>query len=62
MTVLLRLAVAAAIGLTGCGGAAPSPVAAAAPASTPVSAGGFVDLGRVLTATDFGRPGGSIDT
>lgn len=54
--------------LSGCGGAptqtaaaAPSPVASAGqPTATPVSAGGWVDLGRVLTATDFGRPSGSI--
>jgi hypothetical protein len=47
--------------LTGCGGAAPSPMVGAAQiAPTPSGASGFVDLGRVLTAPDFGRPGGSI--
>jgi len=49
--------------LGGCGGAASTPVAGvAAPptAATPSSASGFVDLGRVLTATDFGRPAGTI--
>ena len=49
------------VGLMGCGGAGPSAMTAAAqPTATPVSAGGFVDLGRVLTPTDFGRPSGSI--
>lgn len=56
------LAASMSVGLTGCGGAAPSAATTAAvqPAATPASAAGFVDLGRVLTPTDFGRPSGSI--
>lgn len=42
----------------GCGGASPPAVAQAT--ATPASASGFVDLGRVLTPTDFGRPSASI--
>lgn len=49
--------------LTGCGGAPPAPLAgvvAPPTTATPSSTTGFVDLGRVLTATDFGRPSGSV--
>ena len=48
--------------LMGCGGNASSPSAAPSPSptSTPASSSGFVDLGRVLSPTDFGRPSGSI--
>ena len=50
------------VSLMGCGGASsPTPVAAQpTPTTTPISASGFTDLGRVLTPTDFGRPSGSI--
>lgn len=54
-------------GLPGCGGSAATstavtPAASASPAvaASPSSTGGFVDLGRVLAPTDFGRPSGSI--
>jgi len=65
MNSLHRLAVVAAwlcAALTGCGGGSTQTAVAAQPAatSTPVSAAGFIDYGRVLTPTDFGRPGGSI--
>ena len=65
MISLHRLAVVAAwlcAALTGCGGGSTQTAVAAQPAatSTPVSAAGFIDYGRVLTPTDFGRPGGSI--
>lgn len=65
MTLLSRRAILAAwIGLMGCGGGGSSPSASApaapSPTATPVSSSGFVDLGRVLSPTDFGRPSGSI--
>lgn len=52
--------------LMGCGGtstqtsATAQPSATAATTATPSSGSGFVDFGRVLTPTDFGRPSGSI--
>ena len=66
MTSMQRFAVAVSwmsVVLMGCGGASTQTAAVAPPAAataTPVSATGFVDLGRVLTPTDFGRPSGSI--
>lgn len=59
----LSIAAAMSVGVMGCGGAVTSsPMATAQPAatSTPASTSGFVDLGRILTPTDFGRPSGSI--
>lgn len=52
--------------MVGCGGAttgtpaAAQPSATAATTATPSGGSGFVDFGRVLTPTDFGRPSGSI--
>lgn len=49
------------VGLMACGGAPqPTPGAIQSPTASPVGASGFVDLGRVLTPTDFGRPSESI--
>ena len=62
-SLAIRLTLAAGVsgGLMGCGGAAPSPTPAGAqPTATPISGSGFVDLGRVLTPADFGRPSGAI--
>ncbi len=55
-----RLLIWMAFGLIGCGGAPSQAPAAAQSTGTPESSSGWVDLGRVLTATDFGRPSGSI--
>ncbi len=65
MSFTRRLVVAALAfaALTGCGGAPPTPLAGVVTpptTATPSSTTGFVDLGRVLTATDFGRPSGSV--
>lgn len=57
-----RMVVTLSLGLMGCGGAATPTTVAAQPTmtATPASASGFIDYGRVLTPTDFGRPSGSI--
>ncbi len=57
-----RMVVTLSLGLMGCGGAATPTSIAAQPTvtATPASTPGFIDYGRVLTPTDFGRPSGSI--
>lgn len=67
MTVLRKMAMTGmCLVAMGCGGAsnatsaAVQPSATAVTTATPSSGGSFVDFGRVLTPTDFGRPSGSI--
>ncbi len=57
-----RMVVTLSLGLMGCGGAATPTSIAAQPTvtATPASTPGFIDYGRVLAPTDFGRPSGSI--
>lgn len=57
-----------AVGVAACGGggttpdsvSAPTTTATATPNPAPASGATWIDFGRVLTATDFGRPSGSI--
>ena len=57
-----------AVGVAACGGggtaangpSAPTTTSTATPNPAPASGSTWIDIGRVLTATDFGRPSGSI--